>query len=196
VEPPPSSGPAPLGRSGQFGVGLGIELALGGAAVVAPGSSSSGFHLALALQVDMGPQAAFRLPLAVTIAGSGDNLFAYGAFVPTFIYRFRKEIDQAFIPYIGLGASLGFVEAGRHVLGRPVLGTPTADSCSSHRTGMIRDCAFTLSPAPIVGVEWHGGRLFAVDIAAAYAFAHLTSSDAIVSWVHIFELFVGPRLTF
>jgi hypothetical protein len=46
------------------------------------------------------------------------------------------------------------------------------------------------------GVESSANRLFALDIAGAYSFAHLTSSAGLVSWIHVVSVYVGPRLSF
>jgi hypothetical protein len=203
VAPPPApvatSGPEALGRSGRFGVGFSLELQTGVAQVFAPGGSPAGVWLALAAQVDMGPRAAFRLTLHVVAASSGDEGFAEIAFTPTYIYRFRHENDQAIVPYVGLGAKLAFVEGGRTLLGRPLTGMATADSCSRrHSLGgsTTTDCSFAISPEPVAGVEWHANRLFALDIAASYSFARLTSSDGAVSWINLLSIFVAPRLSF
>jgi hypothetical protein len=194
---PQPAGPAPLGRSGRFGWGFGLELQLGWSQVFAPGGSPAGVLLALAAQIDMGPRAAFRLPLSVVAAASGENQLAEAAFVPTYIYRFRDQADQTIVPYVGLGVRVEFVDAGRRLLGRPLTGMKSPDSCSGRRvTSVDRDCAFALSPEPIAGIEWHANRLFALDIAATYSFAHLTSSDGIVSWIHLLSIYVGPRLSF
>ena len=58
------------------------------------------------------------------------------------------------------------------------------------------DCSFAISPEPVAGVEWHANRLFALDIAASYSFARLTSSGGAVSWVNLLSIFVAPRLSF
>ena len=195
---PAAAAPSALGRSGRFGVGFSLELQTGLAQVFAPGGSPSGIWIALAAQVDMGPRAAFRLPLQIVAAGSGENGFAQIAFTPTYIYRFRYENEQPIVPYVGLGAKLMFVEAGRTFLGRPT-GTATADSCSRrHSIGgsTTTDCSFAISPEPVAGIEWHATRLFALDIGASYSFAHLTSSAGAVSWIHLLSLFVAPRLSF
>jgi len=153
-------------------------------------------HLGLGLQIDMGPRAAFRLPITFVGADSGDNQFVEIAFVPSYIYRFRHEADQTLVPYLGLGVKLGFVDAGRSLLGRPLTGMRSPDSCSTRRTTSTdRDCAFTVSPEPTAGLEWHANRLFALDLAASYSFAHLTSSEGLVSWVHVLSIYVGPRLS-
>jgi hypothetical protein len=91
-----------------------------------------------------------------------------------------------------------FVEAGRTLLGRPT-GTATADSCSRrHSLGgsVTTDCSFAISPEPVAGIEWHATRLFALDIAASYSFARLTSTAGAVSWINLLSIFVAPRLSF
>ena len=195
--PLPPAGPPSLGRSGRFGMGFGVELQIGWAQVFAPGDSPAGVHLALGAQIDMGPRAAVRLPLAIVAAGSGTGSFAEASFVPTYIYRFRNQADQTLVPYVGLGVKLAFVDAGRQLLGRPDTGVKSPDSCTRrHSVDTSEDCAFTVSPEPTAGFEWHANRLFALDVAGAYSFAHLTSSAGLVSWIHVVSVYVGPRLSF
>jgi hypothetical protein len=197
--PPPAvpAGPEPLGRSGRFGWGFGVELQIGMAQVFAPGDSPAGVHLALAAQVDMGPRSAFRLPLAFVAASSGSQEFAEASFVPTYIYRFRNQADQTIVPYVGLGVKLAFIVGGRQLLGRPDDMVKTPDSCQRrYSTDVTKDCGFAVSPEPTAGFEWHATRLFALDVAAAYSFAHLTSSAGLVSWIHVLSIYVGPRLSF
>ncbi|HXU07161.1 MAG TPA: hypothetical protein VN903_39680 [Polyangia bacterium] len=188
--------PPTLGRSGRFGLGLGLELQLGWAQVFAPGGSPDGVHLALGVQADLGPRAAFRLPLSVQAAGSGNSALSEVSLVPAFIYRFRNRANQTVVPYVGLGMKLIFVEAGRPLLGRPDTGVKSPDSCGRYHNSTIRDCGFAISPEPTAGIEWHSNRWFALDAAAAYSFAHLTSSTGLVSWIHVLSIYVGPRLTF
>jgi hypothetical protein len=197
VAPPLPPGPQPLGRSGRFGWGVGLELQIGAAQIVAPGTSPVGFHLALGVQADMGPRAAFRLPLVIVGASGGATEFAEGSFVPTYIYRFRNDADQMIVPYVGLGLKLAFIVGGRQLLGRPNDMVITSDSCRGRfSTDAVKDCGFAVSPEPTAGFEWHANRLFALDIAAAYSFAHLTSSAGLVSWIHVISIYVGPRLSF
>jgi hypothetical protein len=197
VAPPTPPGPAPLGRSGRFGWGVGVELQIGAAQIFAPGSSPQGFHLALGVQADMGPRAAFRLPLVIVGASGGATEFAEGSFVPTYIYRFRSDNDQMIVPYVGLGLKLAFIVAGRQLLGRPNDMVITSDSCQRRFSAdQIKDCGFAISPEPTAGFEWHANRLFALDVAAAYSFAHLTSVAGLVSWIHVISIYVGPRLSF
>jgi hypothetical protein len=197
IPTPAATAPMPLGRAGRFGWGFSLELQIGWSQVFAPGGSPAAVLLGLAAQVDMGPRSAFRLPLSVVAASSGENQFAEAAFVPTYIYRFRNETEQTIVPYVGLGVRVEFVDAGRRLLGRPLTGMKSPDSCAGrHGTSTDRDCGFALSPEPIAGIEWHANRLFALDIAATYSFAHLTSSDGVVSWIHLLSIYVGPRLSF
>jgi len=193
----PSAPPPPaLGRSGRFGLGIGLELQLGWARVFAPCGYPDGVHLALGVQADMGPRAAFRLPLSVVATGSGDSTLSEVSLVPAFIYRFRSRANQTVVPYAGLGMKLIFVDASRSLLGRPDTGVKTPDSCGRYNTSTIRDCGVAISPEPTAGIEWHSSRWFALDVAASYSFAHLTSSAGVVSWIHVLSIYVGPRLTF
>jgi hypothetical protein len=108
--PSPAFAPAPaehaaLGRAGRFGVGFSLELQTGLAQVFAPGGSPAGIWLALAAQVDMGPRAAFRLPLQVVAASSGENGFAEVAFTPTYVYAFAPRTSRRSSPTSGWARS-------------------------------------------------------------------------------------------
>jgi hypothetical protein len=199
---PTASAHEALGKSGRYGLGLSLEADLGWAQVFATSSSLAGAMAALALQFDLGPAAAFRLPLAFAFAGSGNDEFGQLALAPTFIYRFRTQQDQEIVPYLGLGLRMGAVLAGRHLLGRPVTGVAGADSCPSSKehprgsTDPIPDCSFFVSPEPVVGLEWHTSRIFSLDIAATYSFAHFSSSEGLARWVSLLQVYLGPRVSF
>jgi len=195
---PAPSADLPLPKAGQFGLGLNLEGTLGWNQVSAPGGSPPGAVAALALQIDMGPHAAFRLPLSFAFAGGGNEIFGQLAFTPGLLYRFRRSVEQELVPYLGLGLKLGVLVGGRGLLGRPITGMRTSDACSQRRAqgARIDDCAFTFSPEPMVGLEWHTSRIFSLDFSAAYSFARLTSEEQIVSWVHVFQVVTGPRLSF
>ena len=198
----PPSTPEVLGKSGRFGLGLSLEANLGWNQVFASAASPAGAVVALALQFDLGPRAAFRLPMSFAFAGAGNDEFGQLALAPAIIYRWRSSADQELVPYLGLGLRLGAALGGRHLLGRPVTGVAGADSCSDSRehprsTGApIPDCAFFVSPEPTLGLEWHASRLFAIDIALAYSFAHFSSSEGLPRWVSLFQLYLGPRVSF
>jgi hypothetical protein len=202
--PPTAAAQAPesLGKSGRSGLGLSLEAELGWAQVFATSSSLAGATAALALQFDLGPRAAFRLPLSMVFAGSGNDEFGQLAFAPTFIYRFRSHPDQEFVPYLGLGLRVGAALGGRHLLGRPVTGVVGSDSCPDSKehpraaNAPVPDCSFLVSPEPVVGLEWHTSRLFSVDIAAAYSFAHFSSSEGLARWVSLLQVYLGPRVSF
>jgi len=202
--PPPTAAQAPesLGKSGRFGLGLSLEAELGWAQVFATHSSLAGATAALALQFDLGPRAAFRLPLSLVFAGSGNDEFGQLAFAPTFLYRFRSHPEQEFVPYLGLGLRVGAGLGGRHLLGRPVTGVAGSDSCPDSKehprsaNAPIPDCSFLVSPEPVVGLEWHTSRLFSIDIAASYSFAHFSSSEGLARWVSLLQIYLGPRVSF
>ena len=191
-----------LGKDGRFGLGIGVELNLGMAQSWGDGASSTGAMMAVAMQFDLGPQAAFQLPLAFVLTGAGNDDFGELALYPTFIYRLRSKVGQTIVPYGGLGLRLGSALGGRHLLGRPVTNVATPDSCSRHAkyTGTTRDpandCSLFASPDPVVGFEWHSGRWLSIDVAARYSFVRFTSAQYPVSWVHVLQLFAGPRITF
>jgi hypothetical protein len=199
---PPAQTPEPLGKSGRFGLGLSLEADLGWAQVFATSSSLAGAMAALALQFDLGPRAAFRLPLSFAFAGSGNDEFGQLALAPTFIYRFRSHLDQELVPYLGLGLRVGSMLAGRHFLGRPVTGGAGPDSCPDSKehprsaTAPIPDCSFFVSPEPVVGLEWHTSRILSLDIAASYSLAHFSSSEGLARWVSLLQVYLGPRVSF
>jgi hypothetical protein len=202
----PTVAPSPpaLEKSGRFGLGLALEVDLGWAEAVTSQISVAGAVVALALQFDLGPRAAFRLPLSFAFGGSGNDLFGQLALSPSVIYRFRDHVDQEWIPYIGLGLRLGSGLGGRHLLGRPVrpAGVTGPDSCPDSlehprdRSQPVPDCTMFISPEPIVGVEWHASRLFSLDLAASYSFAHFSSSEGMPRWLSLFQLYLGPRISF
>ena len=207
----PAASPAPqateppgLGKSGRYGLGLALEANLGWAQALASETSVAGAVVALALQFDLGPRAAFRLPLSFAFAGSGNDIFGQLAVSPTMIYRFREHADQEWIPYVGLGLRLGTVLGGRHLLGRPVMaaGVSGPDSCPDSlehprsSTEPVPDCSFFISPEPVVGLEWHSSRLFSLDLAASYSFAHFSSSEGLARWVSLVQVYLGPRVSF
>ena len=209
--PAPAASPAPqtavapaLGRSGRFGLGLALEAELGWAQAISSETSVPGAVVALALQFDLGPRAAFRLPLSFAFAGSGSDLFGQLALSPTLIYRFREHPDQEWVPYLGLGLRLGSGLGGRHLLGRPVMaaGVKGPDSCPDSiehprdSSQPVPDCSMFISPEPVVGVEWHSSRLFSIDIAASYSFAHFSSSEGLARWVSLLQVYLGPRVSF
>ena len=80
-----------LGKSGRFGAGIGIEpLGLGPAESWTRFGGAVGFAIVGAVQFDLGPRWAFRLPLSLddTIR---ENDVAYGALAlsPGLLYRWR-----------------------------------------------------------------------------------------------------------
>ena len=168
----------------------------------ATNSSLAGGTAALALQFDLGPRAAFRLPLSFVFAGSGNDQFGQLALAPAFIYRFRTQPDQELVPYLGLGLRLGAAVGGRHLLGRPVTGVTGPDSCPDSKEhpraagAPIPDCSFIVSPEPVVGFEWHTNRIFSLDLAASYSFMHFSSSEGLVRWVSLLQVYLGPRVSF
>jgi hypothetical protein len=199
---PAAQAPEPLGKSGRFGLGLSLEADLGWAQIFADSSSLAGATAALALQFDLGPRAAFRLPLSLVFAGSGNDEFGQLALAPAFIYRFRSQTDQELVPYLGLGLRVGAAVAGRHFLGRPVTGVERPDSCPDSKEHPrsagtpIPDCSFFVSPEPVIGLEWHTSRIFSLDLAASYSFAHFSSSEGLARWVSLLQVYFGPRVSF
>ena len=220
--PPPATDPAPapvptvaaqppsaqplrpdvLDKSGRFGLGVSLEANLGWSQVFASAASPAGAVVALALQFDMGPRAAFRLPVSFAFAGNGNDEFGQLALAPAVIYRFRSNNDQELVPYLGLGLRLGSALGGRHLLGRPVTGVAGPDSCPAskeHPRGSgspIPDCAIFVSPESTLGLEWHTSRLFSIDLAASYSFVHFGSSEGLARWVSLLQVYLGPRVSF
>jgi len=167
-------------------------------------TSVAGAVVTAALQFDLGPRAAFRLPLSFAFAGSGNDSFGQLALSPTVIYRFREHPDQEWVPYVGLGLRLGSGLGGRHLLGRPVMapGVTGPDSCPDSvehprdPSQPVPDCTMFISPEPVVGVEWHSSRLFSLDLAASYSFAHYSSSEGMPRWLSLIQVYFGPRVSF
>jgi hypothetical protein len=187
----------PLGKAGAFGKGIHIELlSVGAAQVVSAGGAEGGIGLATAVQFDLGPRWAFRLPIAldVTLAKKPGG-FADLSITPGLLHRWRSVADQRWVPYAGGGVKLGSFGAGHELLDLPIVVTSALEIGDHHVGGGSHDPNFEvrLRAAPEVwgGVEYHTSSWFCLNLGATYSWIRLASAN-----VHLIREMVGIRFSF
>jgi hypothetical protein len=195
--PPPDH----LPRSGYFGAGVNLEpLAMGPMQAISGGGAAVGLTIQGAIQVDVGPRWALRLPLELGAGGSGDSTFAELALTPGVLYRWRDDADQRWVPYFGGGFKLGLAGANRGLLGLPLVTSEALDTqaldihfhhhdgdSSSDPNDVSRLGAF---PELWAGLEWHPTRWFALNLGGAYTYVRLAGTN-----VHLLHERVGLRFS-
>ncbi|NRD47224.1 hypothetical protein [Corallococcus exiguus] len=183
-------------RSGYFGAGVNLEpLSLGPVQAFSGGRVAVGISLQAAFQVDLGSRWAFRLPLEVGVGGSGDSTFSELGVTPGLLYRWRRDADQRWVPYLGAGLKLGAAGAGREFLGLPLVTTVQSldldfdddDGDSDDPNFESRLGAF---PEVWAGMEWHPNRWFALNLGVAYTYVRLLGTN-----VHLLHERVGVRFS-
>jgi hypothetical protein len=187
-----------LPRSGRFGAGIGLQpFALGPIEVASAGRLDAGLGLTGALQVDLGPRWALRLPLAMDLAyGGGNGSFVDLAFTPGVLHRWRHDVDQRWVPYLGAGLRLGAVGARRDLLGLPLLPTTAHEHHGDHHlfghhNDPNFDATLTAGPELWAGLDQRLGAWCTLDWSFAYGWMHVDGVG-----LHRFRQTVGLRLTF
>ena len=182
--------PAALPRAGLFGVGINLDLLeLGPIQVFARGGKPAGFFVSLGLEIDLGPYAAFRLPLkaaivpgSTTIAGENDaGSFLEVALAPALVYRFRDTPGQRWVPFVLGGVDLGAFQFGRALLGLDPSPMGTAQAFT--RAG--------IAPNAGGGVLFTPVPVFSVRFAATYTYLFVAHTS-----VSVLEETVALRLSF
>jgi hypothetical protein len=200
---PPDDLPTDLPESGRFGSGVGLELlGLGATQGATRFGYAGGLSLYTAVQFDMGPQWAFRLPISLDFTARAGNA-AYGAlaFTPGMVHRWRSTVDQRWIPYVGLGVRLASQAVRRDFVGLPALPAASAplvanlDLGEHHFGGGNADdpnleARLSIGPEVWVGYELHTNRWSAFNFGLTYAFSNV---DGVI--VHVVRETVGVRLT-
>lgn len=187
---------SPLPRAGHFGAGFNVEpLALGSVQAHSAGGTAVGVSLQTALQFDLGPRWALRLPLDLGVGGSRPANFAELGISPGLLYRWRDDADQRWVPYLGAGLRLGAVGAGRRLLGQPLVMTQQLRSMDWDSDGDGADdpnfeSMARASPELWAGVEWRPSRWFALTVSGAYLYTRLMGTG-----VHVLHERVGLRLS-
>lgn len=195
--------PTPLGKAGAFGKGINVELIAAGAVqAISAGGAEGGLGLATAVQLDIGPRWAFRLPVALDVTfASRPGGFADISITPGLLRRWRSGVDQRWVPYAGGGVKLGSFGAGRRLLDLPIITTsalettPTLALDDHHFGGGSHDPNFEvrLRAAPEVwaGVEYHTSRWFCLNLGASYALIRLAGQN-----LHLVREMLGIRFSF
>ncbi len=189
---PPTGG---VPRAGYFGAGINLEpLALGPVQAFSGGGAAIGVSFQTALQVDVGPRWAFRLPLELGGGGSGNSTFAELGLTPGLLHRWRDDADQEWVPYLGGGFKLGVAVANRELLGLPLITQALDIHLHHHHSGSSSDPnnEGRLGGFPEVwaGVEWHPSRWFALNLGGAYTYVRLAGTN-----VHLLHERVGLRFS-
>jgi hypothetical protein len=153
--------------------------------------------LALGAEIDLGPHAALRVPLRVGVAGSlgttdttdttgatgasTSNAFVELVVAPGYVYRFRHERKQRWVPFVGGALALGAFEFGRQLLG--LAPSPPGVSQSFVKLG--------LAPEAVGGVLYCPARFFALRLAASYTYMYVaeTSAHALAETVDVRFMF-------
>jgi hypothetical protein len=189
-----------LGKSGRFGTGVGIELlGLGPVEVASAGGAGAGLGLVTALQLDLGPRWALRLPVSLDLAFSHAGAsFVDLWFSPGLRYRFRDQPRQRWVPYLGGGPKLGAAGGEHDLLGLPpapgTLAFAHEHHGGSHFFGHADDPNFEATGG--LGVEVWGGfeqRLndwLTIDWDLAYAWMRVDGVG-----VHVLRQTMALRLT-
>jgi hypothetical protein len=178
VTNPAAPGPGTLPRAGVFGLGFNLDLIeLGAIQAFGRGGSSSGALLGIGPEIDLGPHAALRVPLQLGLAGDVETVDTAGArsrafweivVAPGWIYRFRRDSDQRWIPYVGGALAMGGFQFGRQLLGLE----PSRPGISQ---AFIR---IGVAPEALAGVLYAPRRWFAWRLAASYTYLFVAHTSA------------------
>jgi hypothetical protein len=183
---------APLPRTGIFRAGLGIDLLqLGPLQVISSGGTSQGVVVATGVEVDIGTRTALRVPLEIAYAGSSNNdaagveqstVFLFVGLSPGIVYRFRRERQQRWTPYVGGAARLGGFMFGRSLLG-VAPNPPPATMQEFQRLGV--------APEVTAGLLFSPARWFSLRIAVDYTYILVAHTS-----VHALSETIAPRFSF
>jgi hypothetical protein len=174
--PPPAAiqtapAPARLPKAGFFELGINLDLIeLGALQAFGSGGSSAGVVLALGPEFDLGPHAALRIPLRLGIAGDVESPTSFAELViaPGYIYRFRHDRYQHWVPFAGGGLAMGAFQFGRQLLG--LAPSPPGISQSFVKIGV--------APEAIGGILYSPVRFFALRFAGSYTYMLVARSSA------------------
>ena len=126
--------------------------------------------LALGPELDLGPRAALRIPLRLGVAGGVESPTSFAELViaPSYVYRFRHDRYQRWVPFAGGGLGLGAFQFGRQLLG--LAPSPAGISQSFVKVGM--------APEALGGILYCPATFFAVRFAANYTFMWVAGTSA------------------
>jgi hypothetical protein len=184
--------PATLNSSGRFHRGIGIELlGVGPVGVWTRFGSGGGIAVTTAVQLDLGPRLALRLPISAdSTLRHGDAAYVGLAFSPGLVYRWRSVDDQRWVPFVGAGLRLAASGVRRDFLGEPLVTTTTTitgplhlHDFDDHHDGIFGshhddpnvDTHGTIAPELWAGMEFHASRWVAMIMGATYAWMRFDS---------------------
>ena len=176
--------PAPLGRAGLFQAGINLDLIeVGAMQAFGSGGSASGIVLALGPEIDLGPRAALRIPLRLGFAGDPESPTSFLELViaPAYVYRFRHERHQRWVPFAGGALNMGAFQFGRQLLG--LAPSPPGVSQTFVKVG--------LAPEALGGILYCPASFFAVRFAASYTLMLVAKTSA-----HVLTETVDVRFMF
>ena len=181
---PAPAPPAPLPKAGFFELGINLDLIeLGALEAFGSGGSASGVVLAIGPEFDLGPHAALRVPLRLGFAGEVESPTSFAELViaPGYIYRFRHERGQHWVPFAGGGLALGAFQFGRQLLG--LAPSPPMVSQAFLKLGV--------APEAIGGILYSPASFFAIRFAASYTYMFVarTSAHALTQTVDVRIMF-------
>ena len=163
--------PAPLSKAGLFGWGINLDLIeLGALQAFGSGGSASGIVLALGPEIDLGPHAALRIPLRFGFAGDLESSTSFAELViaPGYLYRFRHDRQQRWVPFVGGALALGAFQFGRQLL--DLAPSPPGVSNSFVKLGV--------APEALGGILYCPASFFAVRFGAAYTYMLVARTSA------------------
>jgi len=176
--------PAPLGRAGLFEAGINLDLIeIGPMQAFGSGGSASGIVLALGPEIDLGPRAALRIPLRLGFAGDPESPTSFLELVlaPAYIYRFRHDRHQHWVPFAGGSLNLGAFQFGRQLLG--LAPSPPGISQTFVKVG--------IAPEALGGILYSPATFFAVRFGASYTLLLVAKTSA-----HVLTETVDVRFMF
>jgi hypothetical protein len=181
----------PLTRTGLLRRGINIDLLeLGAIQALGPGGSTAGILLGIGPEFDLGSRAAIRAPLQLAVAvdtsGAGADRAEASSFfdlvlAPAFVYRFRYQQDQRWVPYLGGGLDLGLFQFGRQLLG--LQPSPPGTAQAFVRVGM--------APDVFGGLLYSPSRLFSLRLAAGYTYFYVAHTS-----LHVLSETLAARFSF
>ena len=179
-----SAPPAALGRAGLFEAGINLDLIeIGAMQAFGSGGGVSGIVLALGPEIDLGPRAALRIPLRLGFAGDPESPTSFLELVlaPAYVYRFRHDRHQRWVPFAGGSLNLGAFQFGRQLLG--LAPSPPGIAQTFVKVGV--------APEGLGGILYSPASFFAVRFAASYTLLLVAKTSA-----HVLTETVDVRFMF
>jgi hypothetical protein len=144
--------------------------------------SGTGLSVGLAVQVDVAPRLAARVPLDVVVA-SGTTAYREISFAPGLLYRWRSSPEQFLVPFAGLGLRLGVTNPVDTVFTGEPPEPPEFEGPPPK---------FLASPEVSAGVELRPVRWFALTLQADYTFVWMN----VPTVLHVVRERAGLRFSF